>query len=100
MISPVKTNDLKQCNIPSKYDWESFVAFSLTFDPILEMNSWQDSDYISPSNTPILEDSLIGIRAYLYHLQRVNNQYIKDENILKNRVEYAYSLLRKKLAKP
>jgi hypothetical protein len=97
MISPLKTNDLKKCDIPLKYNWESFVVFSLTFDPILEMNNWKDSDYISPSKTPTLEDSLIGIRAYLYHLQRVNNQYIKDENILKKRVEYAYSILRKKL---
>ncbi|EPO6389220.1 hypothetical protein ACUDGZ_003343, partial [Acinetobacter baumannii] len=56
-----------------------------------------ESDYISPSRLPTESDSIIGLRGYLYHLQRVNNQDINDENTLKFRVEKAYSLLREKL---
>ncbi|MCU4504052.1 hypothetical protein KTI78_12840 [Acinetobacter sp. WU_MDCI_Abxe161] len=96
----MKTIITKQLNIediPLQYEWKKFVQFALSFDPRLEMNQWSESDYISPSRLPNQTDSVIGLRGYLYHLQRVNNQDIIDENTLKFRVEKTYDLLREKL---
>ncbi|EPT8468127.1 hypothetical protein ACVS4H_002923 [Acinetobacter baumannii] len=96
-MKKIATNQLNLEDIPMSYKWNSFVQFALSFDPRLEMDQWSESDYISPSRLPTESDSIIGLRGYLYHLQRVNNQDINDENILKFRVEKAYSLLREKL---
>ncbi|EMP1651115.1 hypothetical protein [Acinetobacter baumannii] len=96
-MKKIITNQLNLENIPLNYKWNSFVQFALSFDPKLEMDQWSESDYINPSRLPTESDSIIGLRGYLYQLQRVNNQDINDENTLKFKVEKAYSLLREKL---
>ncbi|MFI8146940.1 hypothetical protein [Acinetobacter sp. ABJ_C5_2] len=77
------TNHLNLENISMNYKWNSFVQSALSFDPKLEVDQWSESDYISP----IQSHSIIGLRGYLYHLQRVNNQDINCENTLKFKVE-------------
>ena len=99
MIKVIKTKDLSPEDIPDSYHWDSFVKFALSFDSSLEKKDWIQSDYIDRTRLPILSDSIIGLREYLYSLQRINNQYIRDENELKERVEYVYKILRKKIRK-
>ncbi|HDK8956411.1 TPA: hypothetical protein PVK16_003262 [Acinetobacter baumannii] len=96
-MKKIATNQLNLEDIPTDYKWNSFVQFALSFDPRLEIDQWGESDYISPNRLPTKSDSIIGLRSYLYHLQRVNNQEINDENTLKFRVEKVYILLREKL---
>ena len=83
--------------IPVNYKWDNFVRFSLNFDPLDEFNDWSENDHIPQARFPMRSDSIIGIRGYLYNLQRINNPYFSDESDLKLRVESTYEILRQKL---
>ncbi|WP_207116512.1 hypothetical protein, partial [Acinetobacter baumannii] len=69
-MKKIATNQLNLEDVPTDYKWNSFVQFALSFDPRLEIDQWSESDYISPNRLPTKSDSIIGLRSYLYHLQR------------------------------
>ncbi|AMW79457.1 hypothetical protein AMD27_11565 [Acinetobacter sp. TGL-Y2] len=90
----IDTRDFENIDIPQKYQHDSFVQFTLSFNPRTDSKA---NDFKYPlSRLPTLDDSIISIRVYLYSIQSILNQHIYTEQSYIDSINESYKILRDK----